>query len=326
MDGTYLSQLMQQQSGVLVFVNVFLQQLGLPVPSVPTMILVASQMQGFSGLAGILLLAVLASLLADWIWYQAGRSFGYRVLSLLCKLSINPSSCVNQTEARFTKWGVWSLVVGKFIPGFSTVAPPVAGALGMPRTPFFIASAIGAALWAGVALMAGYLFKAQIDFGLALMAQHGVKAVAILLVFLSIVLGWKFWKKLRFKKMATMRHVSLDEMNVALTSLTPPHMLDLRSASMVAETGFIKDAYVTEYDSLAKSLSGLAKDYPIVTICACPQDAGAVFAAQELQDLGYHNAFPLAGGFDTMKELAQRDQSLIQKQVTPNMSESLATT
>ena len=129
MDSTWITPLLQHDSHLLVFANVFLQQLGVPVPSVPTMVLAGSQSTGLPALVGILLAAVLASLLADWIWYQAGRKYGYRVLSLLCKMSINPSSCVNQTEARFTRWGVWSLVFGKFIPGFATVAPPVAGAI-----------------------------------------------------------------------------------------------------------------------------------------------------------------------------------------------------
>lgn len=155
MDSTWINQLLQQDSNLLVFVNVLLQQLGLPVPSVPTMVLAASQSSGLMALATMLLAAVLASLVADWVWYAAGRRFGYRVLALLCKMSINPSSCVNQTEARFTKWGVWSLVFGKFIPGFATVAPPVAGALGMAPSSFFMASALGAGLWAGMALLAG---------------------------------------------------------------------------------------------------------------------------------------------------------------------------
>lgn len=312
MDGTWLGQLMQQQSALLVFVNVFLQQLGLPVPSVPTMILVASQAQGVAGLSGILLVAVIGSLLADWVWYQAGRLFGYRVLSLLCKMSINPSSCVNQTEARFTKWGVWSLVLGKFIPGFSTVAPPVAGALGMAPSSFFIASAIGAGLWAGVALCAGFLFKAQIDEILAWLLAHGIQVAVVFAGLVIIVIGWKFWKKIRFDQLATIRHVSMEEMQQALMSKTPPHIIDLRSPNLVSETGRIRHGYVTEYDNITQSLQQVDKDYPIITVCACPQDAGAVHVAQELQALGYKNAFPLAGGFDTWQNMAQKDPSLLE--------------
>lgn len=301
MDSTWIPQLLQHDSNLLVFVNVFLQQLGLPVPSVPTMVLAGSQSTGVVALGAMLLAAVLASLLADWVWYAAGRKFGYRVLTLLCKMSINPSSCVNQTEARFTKWGVWSLVFGKFIPGFATVAPPVAGALGMPRSSFFMASAAGAGLWAGLALMAGYAFQAQIDGALAWTTAHGIRLALVATAVVSVVIGWKVWQKTRFERLAAMRHIEMDEFKQALSGPRPPHIIDLRSPSLAAEAGLIPNAHLTDYDALALSLAGIDNDYPIVTICACPEDAGAIHAAQSLQKLGYRNAYPLRGGFDAWK-------------------------
>jgi membrane protein DedA with SNARE-associated domain/rhodanese-related sulfurtransferase len=305
MDMNWLDRLLQQDSSLLVFVNVLLQQLGLPVPSVPTMMLAASQATGLNALSLMLLAAVLASLIADWIWFQAGRLFGYRVLSTLCKLSINPSSCVNQTEARFHKWGVWSLVFGKFIPGFSTVAPPVAGALGMRRSSFFIGSAIGAALWAGVALLAGYAFQSYIERALGLARQHGVHLALIVASLIALLMLWKFFQKYRFRRNAQMHHVSPEEMLLAISGPRPPHILDLRSQSLVAETGHIPNAHVTDYSAITKSLTNLDKDYPIITICACPQDAGAIQVARSLQKLGYSNAHPLRGGFDAWQALAE---------------------
>ncbi|MES2584278.1 MAG: VTT domain-containing protein [Pseudomonadota bacterium] len=301
MDSTWITQLLQQDSNLLVFVNVLLQQLGLPVPSVPTMVLAASQSTGLMALSTMLLAAVLASLVADWIWYVAGRRYGYRVLALLCKMSINPSSCVNQTEARFTKWGVWSLVFGKFIPGFATVAPPVAGALGMAPSSFFMASAVGAGLWAGMALLAGYAFQAQIDGALAWMTAHGIHLTLIGVALVAVVIAWKYWQKNRFERLATMYHMDMDAFTQALAGPRPPHIIDLRTQSLAADTGYIPNAHLTEYSALARSLVGVDKDYPIVTICACPQDAGAVQAAQNLQKLGYRNAYPLRGGFDAWK-------------------------
>ncbi len=301
MDSTWIPQLLQHDSNLLVFFNVFLQQLGLPVPSVPTMLLAGSLSKGWMALGALLLAAVLASLLADWIWYQAGRKFGYKVLSLLCKMSINPSSCVNQAEARFTKWGVWSLVLGKFIPGFSIVAPPVAGALGMPRSSFFLASAMGASLWAGLALIAGYAFQAQIDAALAWASGHGIHLALIVGTLIAIVIGWKYWQKTRFERLAKMRHIDIGELQQALAGPRPPHLIDLRSQALATEAGLIPNAHLTLYDAMTHSLSGIEKDYPIVIICACPEDAGSVQVAQSLQKLGYRNAFPLRGGFDAWK-------------------------
>jgi membrane protein DedA with SNARE-associated domain/rhodanese-related sulfurtransferase len=308
MDSTWITQLSQHNSNLLVFVNVLLQQLGLPVPSVPTMVLAGSKSTGLMALATMLMAAVIASLMADWIWYQIGRKFGFNVLSLLCKMSINPSSCVNQTEARFTKWGVWSLVFGKFIPGFATVAPPVAGALGMAPSSFFMASAVGASLWAGLALIAGYAFQAQIGGALAWMAANGIHLALLAAAVLVVAISWKYWQKRRFERLASMPHMGMDELQQALTGPRPPHLIDLRSQSLAAESGHIPNAHLTEYRALASSLIGVAKDYPIVTICACPQDAGAVQAAQSLQKLGYRNTYPLRGGFDAWKAATSRLQ------------------
>lgn len=298
MDSTWITNLLQHDNNqLLVFANVLAQQLGLPVPSVPTMVLAGSRSSGWSALGTLLGAAVLASLLADWVWYQLGRKFGYGVLSLLCKMSINPSSCVNQTEARFSQWGVWSLVLGKFIPGFATVAPPVAGALGMAPASFFMASAVGAGLWAGLALLAGYAFQAQIESVLAWTAAHGIHLALLVVGAVVAVIAWKYWRKRHFDQLAAMPHMEVDAFLKALAGPRPPHIIDLRSHNLATQAGHVPNAHLTEYKALAQSLVGVDKDYPIVTICACPQDAGAVHAAYSLQRQGYRNAMPLRGGF-----------------------------
>jgi rhodanese-related sulfurtransferase len=202
---------------------------------------------------------------------------------------------------------VWSLVFGKFIPGFSTVAPPVAGALGMPRSSFFMASAVGAALWASLALLAGYAFQLQIDVALGWMNAHGIHLALIAIALVSAVIGWKYWQKSRFERLAEMQHIDMGALQRALAGPRPPHIIDLRSPSLAAESGHIPHAHLTEYDAIERSLAGVEKDYPIVTICACPQDAGAVQVAQSLQALGYRNAYPLRGGFGAWR--AAQDNS-----------------
>ena len=127
MDTAQLSQTLQQDALWIVFLNVLLQQIGLPVPAVPTLLFAGSLAATPGQFGKLLAAAMVASMIADWVWYRAGQLFGYRVLSGLCRLSINPGSCVSQTEARFLRWGLKSLVVAKFLPGFAIVAPPIAG-------------------------------------------------------------------------------------------------------------------------------------------------------------------------------------------------------
>lgn len=313
MDSTWLARQMENESGLIVFINVFLQQLGLPVPAVPTMLLAGSQSPNYSALAMLLLAAVSASLIADWIWFQAGRIFGFRVLSLLCKLSINPGYCVTQTEARFVKWGFWALIFGKFIPGFSTVAPPIAGVIGMRRSTFLLASGLGAALWAGAALLMGALLQKQIQQGMGLLSQHGVRLAGLFALLLVLWIGWKYAQKRRFLRLAKMRHVSAQEVMASFNSVRPMHILDLRNPATVEQAGSILNGHATQYETLTTSLAKLPKDYPIVTVCACPHDAGAVQAARELHQMGYTNVTPLNDGFNAWRKLAQQYPELIVK-------------
>src|SRR5258706_6669550 len=124
-----IMDLLAQYGLALVFLNVFLVQAGAPVPAVPTLMVAgALAVCGGMSLPAIIGVAVVASLLGDLIWYVFGRIYGLRVLRLLCRVSISPDSCVRQTEERFLRWGAPSLMFAKFVPGFATVAPPLAGA------------------------------------------------------------------------------------------------------------------------------------------------------------------------------------------------------
>jgi len=165
---------------------------------------------------------------------------------------------------------------------------------------------IGAALWAGMALLAGFAFQSQITGALAFFEQHGFRLAAVVLTLIAIWLVWKFWQKHRFERMATMHHVSADELLLALAGPRPPHILDLRSQVLVSETGSIPHAHIIEYDAISSSLENVPKDYPIVTICACPQDAGAVQVARSLQKQGYRYAHPLRGGFEAWKTATEK--------------------
>jgi membrane protein DedA with SNARE-associated domain/rhodanese-related sulfurtransferase len=289
-----------------VFANVLLQQLGLPIPAVPTL-LVAGSLAASSGQAmQMLAAAVLASVFADWIWYLAGRVFGYRVLSGLCRLSINPGSCVSETEARFIRWGVWSLVIAKFVPGFSTVAPPIAGSVRMPPLSFIAAASLGAAIWAGAAILMGWLMRAQLQTAVERMSRQGTALITVIAIGLCVWLAWKLWQKHRFERLAAIPHTTAAELMAALASDAPPLLLDFRAASLVAQTGPLAGATRADMDDLARAVSHWPKHRPIVTMCACPDDATAVRAARALAKLGYTSVRPLKGGYETwIRELEQ---------------------
>ncbi|MDB5928914.1 MAG: hypothetical protein JWR60_621 [Polaromonas sp.] len=298
MDITPITEALQRDATWVVFVNVLLQQIGLPVPAVPTL-LIAGSLAATSGQAGkMLAAAVLASVLADCIWYLAGRAFGYRVLSGLCKLSINPGSCVSQTEQRFVRWGAWSLVGAKFIPGFSTVAPPIAGSLLMPLPRFIAAAGLGAALWAGAAILAGWLLRAQVQTALELLTRHGGTAAASVAAVLAAWVLYKLWQKYRFEQTAAIPHIAPAELAQALAAGQPVLLLDFRGAALVEQDGPLAHGTPARLDDLRRLVGAWPKDRQVVTLCACPQDATAVQAAHVLMKLGYTAVRPLKGGYD----------------------------
>ena len=298
MEISQLSEALQRDAAWVVFLNVLLQQVGLPVPAVPTLLLAGSLVATPGQLANVLAAAIVASVFADWMWYLAGRAFGYRVLSGLCKLSINPGSCVSQTEARFVRWGLGSLVVAKFIPGFSTVAPPIAGSLRMGLPGFLLAAATGAALWAGLALGAGWILRKEVQTAINAVDTHAGNALMLVTGAFIVWLAWKLWQKYRFRKLSAVPHITPGELIAAMEAQYPPLVLDLRGHSMVAETGPIVGATVAEHDRLLDAVGGWPKDRPIVTLCACPEDAGAIQAARRLQKEGYMSVRPLKGGYE----------------------------
>lgn len=297
MDLTQITDSLQRDAVWVVFLNVLLQQAGLPVPAVPTLLLAGSLALSSGQLANILAAAILASVIADWMWYLAGRAFGYRVLAGLCRLSINPASCVSQTETRFVRWGLGSLVVAKFVPGFSTVAPPIAGALRMALPGFVLAAATGAMLWAGLALGAGWILRNEVHSAINVLDQHAGSALLAAGGVVALWLAWKLWQKYRFQQLSAVPHITPGELLAAMESAHPLLLLDLRGPSMVAETGPIVGATRAEHDRLFDAVGHWPKHQPIVTLCNCPEDAGAIQAAQRLLKAGYLSVRPLHGGY-----------------------------
>ena len=124
---------------IVVFVWVFLDQAGLPLPAIPVL-LAAGVLVGMGemSLTLVLLLVLLGSVPVDLFWYWLGRLRGARVLHLLCILSMEPDYCVRNTENVFRKLGPVSLVIGKFVPGLQTLAPPMSGLTGVGFLAFLL--------------------------------------------------------------------------------------------------------------------------------------------------------------------------------------------
>src|SRR5690348_10156878 len=283
-----LVHIIQQHGPTLVFFNVLLERLGIPIPAMPTLVLAgAGAAQGGDSAQALLLLAVLACVLAECGWYALGRRYGSRVLRLLCSVSLSADSCVRRTSTHFERWGPWTMLLGKFIPGVSTLAPPLAGVVRMPLPRFVVLSAAGSGLWAGVALAAGVLFSRQVEGLLQRLEQLGVVAGMVIGVLLAAYVAFKWWERRRFFNTVRTARISVKELRALMDTEPKPLIFDLRARAERATDGrAIPGARHMDLLELDRRLDELPKDRDIVFYCTCPNEASAASAAKALLDLG----------------------------------------
>lgn len=118
-------------------------------------------------------LAVIACLMADWVWYEAGRRRGEKVLHFIHRLTADPAAHTRRAKEAFARYGLLLLVVAKFVPGLDAVTPPLAGASRTSRVRFFAFDAVGASLYAGVYAGLGYAFSQDLDRAAAYAGRVG---------------------------------------------------------------------------------------------------------------------------------------------------------
>src|SRR5213595_2755400 len=153
-----------RHGAAVLFAAVFVEQLGVPLPAAPWLLAAgALAATGKINWFAAITAATFGSVLADLIWFYLGRFRGQRVLNLLCRISLEPDSCVRRTQDLFTRYGMRGVIAAKFIPGLSTLAPPMAGNSGMAAPRFFFFDSLGSLLYAGVFILAGIIFSHQLD-------------------------------------------------------------------------------------------------------------------------------------------------------------------
>jgi len=192
-------ELLKESGYFALFFTVLLDQLGVPLPSLP-LLMAAGALVGLGHLSALPVLGVvvLASLLGDLFWYELGRRRGASILKFLCKVSLEPDSCVRTTEGIFDRYGDRCLIVAKFIPGLYTVTPPVAGMVGLPLARFLFYDTLGIVLWVGVYGGLGLALSDQLEWLLQQVERFGVTLFQVILGVLAVHLGHKFYWRQRF--------------------------------------------------------------------------------------------------------------------------------
>jgi membrane protein DedA with SNARE-associated domain/rhodanese-related sulfurtransferase len=296
-----LSQLIHTYGVLIVFGTVLLEQIGLPIPAFPILIIAgAMAMDSDAGSTGWLLAlaaSVAGCLISDYFWFRAGRHYGKRILRLLCKISLSPDSCVSQTEDNFGRWGAKSLVVAKFIPGFNTIAPPLAGAMGTSTTRFLWLSTAGGLLWSGVGLGLGAWFHDSVDDVIAWFETLGSTALMVVGALLAMFVLLKYIERKRNLGAAKLPRISVDELKTLLEAGHDPLIVDARSVTARQLEQGIPGA-LAYGDAPARLMATLDRERHIVIYCSCPNDVTAAQVAKEFLNNGFHRARPLHGGLD----------------------------
>jgi membrane protein DedA with SNARE-associated domain len=258
-----------QYGYLVIFGTVLAEQIGLPIPSEPILV-AAGGLVGSGRLHPVLVLglATVASLIGDTVWYWIGRAGGGRVLGWLCRLSLEPDSCVRKTERVFANQGARSLVFAKFVPGLSTIAPPLAGVLGLPLRSFLFFSTLGALCWSGAYLIVGWLFSDQLEVIAAYAARLGGWTIVLAVAALGGYILYKFIARQRFLRRIRMARITPEELKARLDGGEKLLLVDVRDRlDFEAEPSIIPGALHLSVEELEARHGEIPREVEIVLYC-----------------------------------------------------------
>ena len=294
-----LIELLQIYGVLIVFGIVLVEQFGLPIPAFPILVVAgALSVDGELMWQLCLLAAVGACLICDLFWFRAGRFYGKRILRLLCKISLSPDSCVNQTEDRFRRFGAKSLLVSKFVPGFNTIAAPLSGAIGTQPRMFLAYAITGAALWSGTGILLGVVFHDGVEELLATLETMGGTALSVLASLLALFVAVKYIERRRHRARGAVARIEVAELLGLIDAGHDPLIIDARSLTAQGMEAAIPGALVFKSCPPEQLMATLDRNRHIVVYCSCPNDVTAAEVAKQFLNNGFHRARPLKGGLD----------------------------
>jgi membrane protein DedA with SNARE-associated domain len=263
-------QFLIRRGYALLFAWVLVEQLGLPIPAIPLLLAAgALASSGRMDFAFAVSLALVAVILADLFWYYLGRSRGGRMLKLLCRISLEPDSCVRQTEDAFLRHGARSLLVAKFVPGLNTAAPSLAGVFRMPVARFILFDSLGGLFWVATFTGVGFIFRDQLEHIAAYSLRWGRWLVVALVGSLAAYVLWKYIQRRRFLHRLRIARISPKELMDKLTAGNEVLIVDLRQPLDVeAFPQMIPGALRMAIDELEERHQEIPRDRDIILYCS----------------------------------------------------------
>ncbi len=287
----------------ILFLWVLAEIIGFPIPSFPVLIIMGALAGlGERSLFLCIGLGVCAALLGDIFWYTFGRHRGRKVLSLLCRISLEPDSCVRRTENIFARYGLRSFLVTKFILGLNAVATSLAGIIRLPLRRFFIYDIPGAFFWVGSYTLIGYFISEELDR--ALYYGAGIGKILFLIVFSGLIVYvlLKLIMRQRLLKQLAVAHITPEELKQKIDAREHIIIIDVRHPSDIEVDPYGIPGAIHVSSVSDENPPALLGDDEIVTYCTCPSEASSARAALNLRRRSMKRIRPLSGGFDAWRD------------------------
>jgi membrane protein DedA with SNARE-associated domain/rhodanese-related sulfurtransferase len=287
----------------VVFAVVFAEQIGIPLPAAPWLLAAGTLIAaGKMNLWMVLAVAVFASLLGDMIWFYLGRYYGHRILRVMCRISLEPDSCVRKTQNVYTRYGMRGIIVAKFIPGFGTIAPPLAGSSGASAVRFACFDALGAFLHEGCFILIGFLFSHQLAQILNALAGLGRSAFFLIVGLAVLWVGYKYFERRLLLGELRMARITVEELYKKQEAGENLMILDLRSQMELKQNPeVIRGALHMELHEIPSRRQEIPHDQDIILYCSCPNEVTSARVALQLRRHGIARVRPLLGGIDAWR-------------------------
>lgn len=268
-EATELTRFLIHHGYSVIFFWVLAEQAGIPLPSAPLLLTAgALSAEGKISFHVLLVLTFFGAFISDVMWFQLGRSQGGRMLSLLCRISLEPDSCVKNTENLFVKRGANSLLISKFLPGLNTVAQPMAGIVRLSWLRFLTYDICGTLFWAGAILIVGRLFHHQVEDVLAMLRHTGASLLGIVIVGAAAWITFKYIQRRRFIRKLRISRITPEELKAEIESGEPVVIVDLRNnLALDEESVQIAGALRLTPEQLDERHEEIPRDRDIVLYC-----------------------------------------------------------
>ena len=261
-------EFVERHGYALLLLWVLVEQSAIPLPSAPLLLAAGALCHaGRMHIVPAILCCLAAALAADIIWFELGRRRGRKVLRLVCRVSLEPDSCVRQTENAFLKYGMRSLLVSKFIPGLNAVAAPLAGHSKSSYARFTLYDAAGISIWSGVYIGAGYLFSEQLETALRFASRMGSNLLLLVVILFAGWIGWKFMQRRRFLTQLKVARITPAELRERLEAREQIFIVDLRGG-LAGEAVLIPGAVRMAPEELTARGEEIPRDREIILFCS----------------------------------------------------------